>query len=404
MGKLFGDNVSAYVQYAVAFVTILILLLLLAYILRLVTRRRLGGTVPRGRAPRLGVVEVFDLDNQRRLILLRRDNVEHLVMIGGPTDVVVESAFVRTGSNRVPAPQIDPDRLDEEFQTRPEGIEPPVRPVIGDGPGALPRHTLTPHTLPPAQEPTSRPVTQHPAMTPPPAPSQPAPPIAPAAEPQRPPVMQPTPPRPVAPPAAPQSVPSQPTTMTVVQPKPPASPQQMPIAPPVARPPQPPAPPPAQAAPATPPQPAPPAKSAFASRLEEAMKRPFANRQTESAPLAPIPPSTPPAPATPAPVQQAPIPHPPVQTAPPQRAEPQRPDVRPELHKAAPAPVMPTPASAQSSAPVPASQPAPKPAPSPAATMDAAPAATKPPAADPFDLGALEDEMAKLLGRTPTKK
>ncbi|MGL5735197.1 MAG: hypothetical protein ACRCYS_10065, partial [Beijerinckiaceae bacterium] len=150
MGKLFGDNVSAYVQYAVAFVTILILLLLLAYILRLVTRRRLGGTVPRGRAPRLGVVEVFDLDNQRRLILLRRDNVEHLVMIGGPTDVVVESAFVRTGSNRVPAPQIDPDRLDEEFQTRPEGIEPPVRPVIGDGPGALPRHTLTPHTLPPA--------------------------------------------------------------------------------------------------------------------------------------------------------------------------------------------------------------------------------------------------------------
>src|SRR4051812_25726415 len=90
VSRVFAGNMSAYVQYAVAFAIILVLLLLLAYILRLITRRSLrpaGGG--RGRQPRLGVVEVFDVDRQRQLLLLRRDNVEHLVMIGGPNDVVV---------------------------------------------------------------------------------------------------------------------------------------------------------------------------------------------------------------------------------------------------------------------------------------------------------------------------
>ncbi|WP_274427077.1 flagellar biosynthetic protein FliO [Chelativorans sp. YIM 93263] len=44
----------------------------------------------RGRLPRLGVVEAAAVDNQRRLVLVRRDNVEHLILIGGPSDIVVE--------------------------------------------------------------------------------------------------------------------------------------------------------------------------------------------------------------------------------------------------------------------------------------------------------------------------
>lgn len=42
---------------------------------------------------RLSITEQFNLDNRRRLILIRRDNVEHLIMTGGPVDVVLESGI-----------------------------------------------------------------------------------------------------------------------------------------------------------------------------------------------------------------------------------------------------------------------------------------------------------------------
>jgi hypothetical protein len=35
------------------------------------------------------------VDDRRRLVLIRRGDVEHLLMIGGPTDVVVETNIVR---------------------------------------------------------------------------------------------------------------------------------------------------------------------------------------------------------------------------------------------------------------------------------------------------------------------
>ena len=45
-----------------------------------------------------------NLDGQRQLVIVRRDNVEHLLMIGGPNDVVVESQILR-----VAAPARDKD-------------------------------------------------------------------------------------------------------------------------------------------------------------------------------------------------------------------------------------------------------------------------------------------------------
>jgi flagellar protein FliO/FliZ len=42
---------------------------------------------------RLGVIEQTSVDGKRRLILVRRDNVEHLIMTGGPVDVVVETGI-----------------------------------------------------------------------------------------------------------------------------------------------------------------------------------------------------------------------------------------------------------------------------------------------------------------------
>ncbi|HVI52194.1 MAG TPA: flagellar biosynthetic protein FliO [Candidatus Sulfotelmatobacter sp.] len=40
---------------------------------------------------RLAVVESLGLDNRRRLVLVRRDGVEHLLLVGGAAELVVES-------------------------------------------------------------------------------------------------------------------------------------------------------------------------------------------------------------------------------------------------------------------------------------------------------------------------
>ena len=41
-------------------------------------------------------------------MLIRRDNVEHLIMIGGPNDVVVETNIVRgAGAPRMPAQAVE---------------------------------------------------------------------------------------------------------------------------------------------------------------------------------------------------------------------------------------------------------------------------------------------------------
>ncbi|WP_176083264.1 flagellar biosynthetic protein FliO [Martelella sp. HB161492] len=50
----------------------------------------------RNRRPRLLVVDAAAVDAKRRVVLIRRDNVEHLVMIGGPNDILLET--------RIPAP------------------------------------------------------------------------------------------------------------------------------------------------------------------------------------------------------------------------------------------------------------------------------------------------------------
>ena len=52
----------------------------------------------RPRDKRLGVVETASVDAKRKLFLVRRDDVEHLVMIGGPIDHAD-----RDGNQRTPA-------------------------------------------------------------------------------------------------------------------------------------------------------------------------------------------------------------------------------------------------------------------------------------------------------------
>ena len=55
---------------------------------------------------RIQIVERKSVDNRRKLVLIQRDNVEHLILTGGPVDVVIETgigedSFVRKESSKL---------------------------------------------------------------------------------------------------------------------------------------------------------------------------------------------------------------------------------------------------------------------------------------------------------------
>ena len=93
------------------FVALLIVLVLIgaaAWLVRRFSTGSAGAGANRGRMPRLAVIDAAAVDNRRKLVLVRRDNVEHLIMIGGPTDVVVEPNIQRNMPQRDQAPQRGP--------------------------------------------------------------------------------------------------------------------------------------------------------------------------------------------------------------------------------------------------------------------------------------------------------
>jgi flagellar protein FliO/FliZ len=128
----FGIEASQAAWYVIAFAIILVLLALMGWLMRKYGGGRLmlpGQDRGRARQPRLGVVDIYDLDRQRQLILLRRDNVEHLLMIGGPNDLVVETNIIRTAGARLPSAPGEPsiERLEPSFERPPET---PTRPQV----------------------------------------------------------------------------------------------------------------------------------------------------------------------------------------------------------------------------------------------------------------------------------
>jgi flagellar protein FliO/FliZ len=79
---------ATYLQFALALAFVLALILALAFVVR---RLGLGSRfVVSGGRRRLAVVEMLPLDTKRRLVLLRRDGVEHLVLLGAQSDLLIE--------------------------------------------------------------------------------------------------------------------------------------------------------------------------------------------------------------------------------------------------------------------------------------------------------------------------
>jgi flagellar protein FliO/FliZ len=107
---------------AIYYLSVVLLLALAVFGLLFVVQKQLGGVSGSssfklfGPKPyhRIGVVDHVSVDGKRRLILLRRDDVEHLIMTGGPVDVVIETGIVP------PAPAMrDHDQVLDELTAEP---------------------------------------------------------------------------------------------------------------------------------------------------------------------------------------------------------------------------------------------------------------------------------------------
>jgi len=84
-------DITEYLRFALALIFVLALIGVLAAV-----ARRAGFGFPTkairpSGARRLSVVEVTPLDGRRRLVLVRRDDVEHLLMLGPTSELVVET-------------------------------------------------------------------------------------------------------------------------------------------------------------------------------------------------------------------------------------------------------------------------------------------------------------------------
>lgn len=298
-----------------ALAAVIALIVIAAWLTKRFGGQRLGSVAMAGRSrqPRLGVLDVLAVDGRRRLVIVRRDNVEHLVMIGGPNDLVVESGILRVPAGGALAPQREatgtpvpeaiaprpvpqPQPAPSPRAAPPVPVAPPqpLRPVEQPQPVRAPRSVEAPPIVP-SPSVTSAPFTPSPPSKGPAAP-KPAPlPAAPTIPTVAPSAVSQTSPAPAAPPAQVKPAPLKPVAEPVpspttsepaaIAPAPAQASAQIATAP-IAR---------AQAAPAA----AGPARvsqiaspSDIAERLAAALKRPVApqNRSPERAKIEPAKP------------------------------------------------------------------------------------------------------------------
>lgn len=88
LSSLFDGRFGSFIAISIA-ICVVALVVVLAL-------RAWGRGIKPSAGRRLGIVDAFDLDRHRQLVIIRRDHVEHLIMIGGPNDLVVESDIVRS--------------------------------------------------------------------------------------------------------------------------------------------------------------------------------------------------------------------------------------------------------------------------------------------------------------------
>ena len=132
------DFVNQNMQVIVTALAALVIVLILLAVWRAISPRMSGR-----RGQRLGISEYHELDKSRRLVLIRRDNVEHLIMIGGPQDLVVESGITTSAMAVSYAPSSPP-----AIDVAPPSLRPAPRPAVFGERKPPPLRSVEPGTPP----------------------------------------------------------------------------------------------------------------------------------------------------------------------------------------------------------------------------------------------------------------
>ena len=127
----FGGIVNAIFALAVVIVGIVLVLWLLKLL------QGATGRATRGRNRRLAVVESLALDPKRQLLIIRRDNVDHLILTGGPQDLVIETGIAVDAKAPVP-PTRRPVPMVPPRQPAPAAPQPPTPVAVAPGPVPAP--------------------------------------------------------------------------------------------------------------------------------------------------------------------------------------------------------------------------------------------------------------------------
>ncbi len=113
LSGLVGESAANIVGFILIFAIILGGIFVVLSIIRRFSGGGFASNGRTGRQPRLSVMDAAAVDSRRKLVLIRRDDVEHLLLIGGPTDVVVEQNIVmESRANSRQATRIEPEHIE----------------------------------------------------------------------------------------------------------------------------------------------------------------------------------------------------------------------------------------------------------------------------------------------------
>ncbi|HWJ88371.1 MAG TPA: flagellar biosynthetic protein FliO [Pelagibacterium sp.] len=131
--SLFGGETN-YLTMIIALAIVLVLIVLAVWLIKLVGDA--SRSVGRGRNRRLMIVDSIAIDNKRQAVIVRRDETEHLIVIGGPNDLVVESGFAAPAAHQMQRVQRRKPVAESAPSVSPEPVATPARPA-----GTSLRHT-----------------------------------------------------------------------------------------------------------------------------------------------------------------------------------------------------------------------------------------------------------------------
>ena len=137
--SLVGANGNGVLNSVLALGIVLVLIVLGLWVLKFVMKA--APLAPRSR--RLTVVDQLQVDPRRRLLIVRRDNVEHLILTGGPQDLLLEAGIPSVERATVPGRRL---QVATEERSEETGAATVAAPQSAKAPAPEPEPVQTPET------------------------------------------------------------------------------------------------------------------------------------------------------------------------------------------------------------------------------------------------------------------